>query len=85
MQVGYSKKFQKQFKKCPKKIKTVFPKRLKLFLKDKNNPLLHHHALVGQRTGLFSINLSGDWRALYRNCCENKIMFVEIGTHSQLY
>ena len=85
IQVGYSRKFKKQLKKCPNKIQLIFPQRLKLFLKDKSNPLLRHHALVGKRAGFFSINLSGDWRALYEKCESDKIIFVEIGTHSQLY
>ena len=34
MQIAYSKKFIKDFKKCPKNIKTNFKKRLEIFINN---------------------------------------------------
>lgn len=39
--------------------------KLRLFMDDPFSPLLNNHALQGEVAGLRSINISGDWRALY--------------------
>lgn len=80
----YSNQFQKQLKKAPLKIKEAFLKRRKLFLEDSNNPQLHNHALTGSYKGYRSINITGDWRAIFEET-GNEIVFKLLGTHSQLY
>ena len=88
MKVKFSKKFAKQYEKANAKIKISFDKRLKLFLQNPFHPLLNNHALSGNLSGHRSINVTGDWRAIYSagNRSEiNTIVFEMIGTHSQLY
>ena len=85
MRITYSKKFSKQLKKSPKKIQKVFLERLELFIADPSNPLLRNHALSGNFIGRYSINLSGDWRLVYRKDGDEEITLLAIGTHSQLY
>jgi len=85
MQITYSKKFSKQLKKSPKKIQKALLKRLELFIVDPDNPLLRNHALSGNFIGRCSINLSGDWRLVYRKESDGGITLLAIGTHSQLY
>jgi addiction module RelE/StbE family toxin len=86
MQIEYSKKFIKEFKKCPPKIKTVFKNKLKTFIKDRFDSTLNNHALSGKLKGYRSINISGDWRAIFQEVKENDVVyFVVIGTHSKLY
>ena len=82
--IDYSKSFDKQLKKAPIKIKIAFRKRLKLFLLNSSSPQLRNHALVGRYLGLRSINVTGDWRAIYKEGKEVTI-FLFLGTHSQLY
>jgi len=42
--------------------------------------------LVGELRGYRSINITGDWRAIFMEIDGGKIIyFVAIGTHSQLY
>ncbi len=48
MQIEYSKKFIKEFKKCSSKIKTAFKNKLKTFIKDQFNPTLNNHSLTGK-------------------------------------
>ena len=85
MQVRYSKRFQKQFKKAPKNIQKKFISRLEIFIKDPNHPVLKNHKLIGSMYGTRSINITADWRALYDDADEDSPLFVLFGTHSQLY
>jgi addiction module RelE/StbE family toxin len=84
MKVIFSTGFKKDYKKLSEKIKNRFESRLALFLKDKKNRILNDHALMGKYGGYRSINITGDWRVIYWERGE-EIIFVAIGTHSQLY
>jgi addiction module RelE/StbE family toxin len=84
MNVSTSKKFEKMFKKCPQEIKSKFIERLKVFNENKFHTLLNNYSLSGKLHGLRSINISGDYRAIFEEN-EEYIIFVAIGTHSQLY
>ena len=84
MQVRFTKTFYKQYKKAPNKIQSLFDRKLKLFLKDEFAPILNNHKLQGEWQLFRSINITGDWRALYRNDLQD-YLFVTLGTHSQLY
>lgn len=77
--------FDKRFVKLPNKLKERFKEHRDLFLANPTHPLLDNHALTGDRTGQWSINVTGDWRALYEFLDSETIIFVEIGTHPQLY
>jgi addiction module RelE/StbE family toxin len=88
MKIRYTKKFAKQYDKADLKIQTVFKEKIKLFLNDPSNPQLRNHPLKGTLSGYKSINITGDWRALYTEelLAEDSIITFEmIGTHSQLY
>lgn len=84
MEVRLSPRFRKQYKKADGKIKTAFNKRLRLFKDNPHDPLLNNHSLSGKFKGFRSINITGDWRAIYSKHKET-IIFELLGTHSQLY
>ena len=85
MKIIYSKKFLKNFKRADSKIQSAFEKKILLFQKDKINPLLNNHALHGNLRNYRSINISGDWRAIYWHRVCGTIEFIALGTHSMLY
>jgi len=86
MRIDYSKRFLKRLQKCPSGIIGAFQERLKIFIEDKYHPLLNNHALTGQWRGYRSINITGDWRAVYQDREGGAaVYFTAIGTHSQLY
>ncbi len=88
MEIKFNKKFVKQYDKVDAKIKSLFENRLNLFLENPLHPLLNNHALQGHLYGYRSINITGDWRALYTEYTVETtqlIIFEIIGTHSQLY
>lgn len=86
MQIEYSKKFIKEFKKCPPNIKKLFVSKLNILIDDKFNISLKNHSLSGKLKNCRSININSDWRAIYQKIDNGEIAyFVAIGTHSQLY
>ena len=85
MTIQYTPKFKKQYKKLPHKIQRQFDRRLRLLFEDPNNPQLRIHPLKGAYGGYWSMNVSGDFRALYLKRGKRIIIFALIGTHSQLY
>ena len=85
MQIVFSKKFEKLFKKQSPRIKQEFYKRLELLEKDPANKILRIHKLSGELKGKYSINVSGDVRAIYEIVDDKIYFFLLIGTHSELY
>lgn len=85
MIVNYNKSFIKQFKKSPQKIKTQLIKRIEIFSQNPLYPSLHNHSLLGEYVGYYSINITGDWRAIYAPISDNEVLFIALGRHSQLY
>ena len=84
--VEFSKKFEKDLRRAPLKIKITFRSRLEIFLTDKYNPILNNHALTGKYEKYNSINISGDWRAIYQEFDGGEVIYFNIlGTHSKLY
>jgi addiction module RelE/StbE family toxin len=85
MNIRYHKSFKKQYKKSPKLVQGNFDKRVVIFMATPFYPLLNNHPLTGNRKGQWSINVTGDWRAVYEFESDNSVVFVEINTHSGLY
>lgn len=86
MRIDYSKRFLKRLHKCPNGIIAAFQERLKIFIEDRHHPLLNNHALTGEWRGYRSMNVTGDWRAVWQERDGGQVAyFVAIGTHSQLY
>lgn len=85
MKVRFHKHFGRNYKKCPAKVQIQFRKRLKLFLENPYHPLLENHALHGEWQKFRSINVTGDYRALYYYVGDYIVEFSTIDTHSSLY
>ena len=84
--IDYSNKFIKDLKKAPQKIKISFRGRLETYLSDKFHPLLNNHSLKGRYEKYRSINVTGDWRAIFREIDGGSVVYFDrLGTHSQLY
>jgi addiction module RelE/StbE family toxin len=82
--VEFSPIFNKKRKAAPLEIKQVFREVLDLFAENPNHPALRNHTLTGKYAGFRSIDVTDDWRALYRTENE-RIIFVDLGTHGELY
>lgn len=85
MTVRFHKTFNKQFRKLRPTEKQKAMERFKLFSKEQFHPILNNHALKGKYQGRHSINITGDYRALYKLVNPDTALFVDIDTHSNLY
>lgn len=84
MVVTFHKSFYKDYEKIPKKIQDRFWNRVELFKEDKNHKTLNNHSVDKVFTKCRSINVTGDYRAIYKQI-GNLIIFINIGSHSKLY
>jgi addiction module RelE/StbE family toxin len=76
--------FKKQFRKLSKETQDAFEIRIKFFLVNPTDNILNNHPLQGDRKGYWSINITGNIRAVYKIQGTIAIL-TEIGTHSELY
>jgi addiction module RelE/StbE family toxin len=82
--IEFSPIFKKKLKRVNVETKTAFREALELFLEDTHGEKLRNHTLRGKYAGVHSIDVTEDFRALYREDSE-RIVFVELGTHNELY
>ncbi len=85
MIIDFHKNFQKTFKRLPIKIQNKFYLRLAIFEQNPFHPVLNNHAVDAAYPGHRSINVTGDYRALYEAYGDSAVIFMEIGTHAELY
>jgi len=84
MKVVFHRNFKKQYRKLPTKVQKQFNVRLAVFLEDPNDPILNIHTLKGNKYAVSSMNVSGDYRALFIQT-KTRVTFYKIGSHSELY
>lgn len=84
MEIKFHKNFKKRLKKIPAKIQEQFYERLNLFFQDKFDKRLNNHSVNKAFPNCRSINVSGDYRAIFDEDGA-VIIFLTIGTHSELY
>ena len=84
MTIRYEKSFKKSLRHLKQQQKHQFDERLRLLLANPADTRLRLHPLKGKFTGYYSINVSGDLRAIFRRE-DHRLTFILIGTHSQLY
>lgn len=84
MEIFFHKKFTKQLLKMPLRLREQFGKRLQIFIDNKYDRQLNNHSVDAVFPDCRSINITGDYRAIYRESSDG-ILFVDIGTHSELY
>lgn len=86
--IEYTTLFNKQRKAAPLEIKIAFREVLELFLDDSTHPYLRNHVLRDKFAGHRSIDVTDDWRALFKikkSKTKTVITFHILGTHIQLY
>jgi addiction module RelE/StbE family toxin len=82
--VDFSPIFNRQVQKAPLHVKLALRSAIATFLENPHDVSLRNHTLGKEHAGKRSIDITDDWRALYREERE-RIIFVELGTHAQLY
>ena len=64
--IEFTPLFTKQRKAAPLEIKQAFRDALQLFVENPYHEALRNHPLTGKYAGFRSIDVTEDWRALYR-------------------
>lgn len=85
MNILLHKRFSKTAAKLPLKTKQKMVERMALFAHDPTNSQLRSHALNTPYQGSYSIDITGDVRAIYELVDDETALFSHIGTHSQLH
>ena len=85
MKIRFHRSFEKQYKKLRVNEREKTKKRLVLFIQDEFNPALNNHPLRGKYKGYRSINVTGDFRAIYKRASSDMCIFIAVDTHSNLY
>lgn len=88
MKITLHPSFTKAFKKRiahNKKLVTKSSERIELFKIDPTNPLLKDHALKGKKRQFRGFWITGDIRVVYLPVSEEEAIFVDIGSHNQVY
>ena len=77
----FSKHFRKRISPFPK-LGNLVKQRIKIFLTD---PVaVKDHALIGQKAGKRSFSVNGDMRIIYEDLGD-RYLFIDIGSHNQVY
>jgi len=85
MKLNFSKQFGKQRDKLSKSLKISLSERVRLFSQEPFHNLLNNHSLHAEYAGCRSINVTGDYRAIYYHESEDTVRFIAIGTHHELF
>lgn len=88
MKIVYDHGFLQKFKKANIRIRKSIKERILLFSKDSSNPRLNNHPLKKEFLGYRSIDITGDFRVVYKETeieKETAVYFITFGTHKELY
>lgn len=85
MTVKFHPGFQKRLQKLRAKERDRFFDRLSIFIIDPHDQRINAHRLKGGLKDYYSIDVGGDIRAIYRIVNDDTVIFMNIGTHHQLY
>ena len=81
MEIRYSSKFKRQYKKLSKEVKVHAEKREVLFRKNPFDSRLKTHKLHGSQEGFMSFSVDYTYRIIFEFADTDTVIFYEIGTH----
>ena len=88
MEILYTKRFQKHYKKLDTYIQSKVKTTIEIFRDDPWDQKLRNHPLEGEYIWYRSIDVTWDFRIVFEELSEDSYALVElidVGTHSQLY
>lgn len=80
----FNKSFKKRIANNSKLVKKT-KERIRLFLEDPDNPILKDHQLAGDKKDHRAFWITGNIRIIYYPISRNEVIFIDIGTHNQVY
>lgn len=85
MEFLLSSRFKKDLKRAPNKVVLAFKETIRIFESDPFDSILNNHKLHGEYADCRSVNVTGDWRLVYKKLKPDIYHLIAIGTHNQLY
>lgn len=86
MQIFYHRRYLKHFGKLNHFIKRLTERSIQIFQENHLDPRLHNHPLRGSMSGRRAISVTHDVRIIFeQNNDYAVVLFIDIGTHSQVY
>ncbi len=85
MQIARSIRFKNNYRKLPTPIRMRADRTILLFCNDPFEPLLNNHPLHGVYRNHRSLDVTGDFRIVYREIEPEIALLIDIGTHHELY
>lgn len=80
----FKKNFKKRIAQNPKLL-TKTKNRIEMFIRNPRHPLLRDHALAGSMLESRAFWITGDIRIVYQKVTSDHVLFLDIGTHNQVY
>jgi addiction module RelE/StbE family toxin len=84
MIIVFHSAFKKKLRKLDPKIKKAFKERSQILKMNKFDSVLNNHSVEKKYPGCRSINITGDFRLVFKDL-KDIVIFLKIGTHSELY
>lgn len=82
MEIIYSSKFAREYKKLPNKAKDIAEEQEAIFRKDPFDPKLKTHKLKGKLSGFLSFSIGFEYRIIFEFSKDKKIAyFHSVGDH----
>lgn len=87
IEVSFSSTFKKAFKRISKNKLTEqrFWDKTELFISDPFHPQLKTHRLSGKLKDLWSFSVEYDLRVIFYFENKARVIFIDIGTHNEVY
>ena len=82
MEIFYSSKFARDYKKLPLEVKKIAEAKEKIFRKNLFDQRLKTHKLKGSLSGFYSFSINQKYRIIFEIINKNKIWFHSVGDHS---
>ena len=81
MQIIYSPKFIREYKKLPNEIKYTAEQKEKAFRENPFNPQLKTHKLSGKLKNFWSFSIDYKYRIIFEFANKNTVYFHSVGNH----
>lgn len=88
MKIGRNLTFKKYFKQRiarNSKLVAKTEQQISIFAENPKSPILKDHALTGKKSHLRAFWVTGDIRIVYLPISEDEVIFIDIGSHNQVY
>jgi len=82
MEIFYSSKFAKDYKKLPLNVKKIAERKELIFRKNPFDTCLKTHKLKGNLSGFFSFSINQKYRIIFEVVNNNEVWFHLVGDHS---